>query len=100
MNIILIYAALRPSQTAATRANDDGTYTIFINRNKSTKKQIGGIFHELRHIKQDDFASEEHVALLERLLRNNESSVELLADISFYPRYLCNAEVLMLTGEV
>lgn len=40
---------------ATTAANDDGSYTIFINVNLSDQKRLESYLHELRHISNGDF---------------------------------------------
>lgn len=83
MNINLIYTALRPSQTAVVHANDDGTYTILVNSNKSKQKQIQGVLHELQHINNDDFYTELQADIIERILHNQQLK-EDLDHINFY----------------
>lgn len=83
MNINLIYTALRPSQTAVVHANDDGTYTILVNSNKSKQKQIKGVLHELQHINNDDFYTELQADIIERMLHNQQLK-EDLDHINFY----------------
>lgn len=83
MNINLIYTALRPSQTAVVHANDDGTYTVLINKNKTPEKQKQGVLHELQHIKNNDFYTDLQANLIERLLHNQQLN-EDLDNINFY----------------
>lgn len=83
MNINLIYTKLKPSQTAILHSNDDGTYTILVNSNKSENSQRNGILHEISHIKCNDFSSELHTSLLETMAHAREISDEF-EDINFY----------------
>ncbi len=83
MNINLIYAVLKPTQTAVLHCNDDGTYTILINRNKPRDKQIQGVMHELSHIRNDDFFSDLQVGILENLTHEANNDVDV-SEINFY----------------
>lgn len=83
MNINLIYTKLKPSQTAILHSNDDGTYTILVNSNKSETSQHKGILHEISHIRCNDFSSELHTSLLETMTHAREISDEF-EDINFY----------------
>ena len=40
----------------ATRNNDDGTFTIFLNKNIPENKQFEAYEHEIRHIVEDHFS--------------------------------------------
>lgn len=71
MNVILVFTQLRPSQNAVLHPNDDGSYTILVNTNKCYKKQVDGVFHELRHISNNDFNSDLHADIIERIIRDN-----------------------------
>lgn len=79
MNINLIYAVLKPTQTAVLHCNDDGTYTILINRNKPRDKQMQGMMHELSHINGDDFYSELQAGIIERITHDAD-----LLGVNFY----------------
>lgn len=83
MNINLIYAVLKPTQTAVLHCNDDGTYTILVNVNKPKNQQIRGVMHELSHISNDDFFSELQVGILENLAHEANSDVDV-SEINFY----------------
>lgn len=83
MNINLIYAVLRPTQTAVLHCNDDGTYTILINRNKPRDKQIQGVMHELSHINGDDFYSDLQAGIIENLTHESNNDVDA-SEINFY----------------
>lgn len=88
MNVNLVYTVLRPTQTAIVHHNNDGTYTIFVNSNKSQEKQRQGILHEIQHIKGDDFYSESQANLIERILHNKRPNEDDLKDINFYTHIL------------
>lgn len=85
MNVTLLYAELKPSQTAVVRENEDGSYTILINKNKCPERQIQGVLHELEHIKNDDFNSRLHANMIESLLHSNNLFPDRIAeDVEFY----------------
>lgn len=83
MNINLIYAVLKPTQTAVLHCNDDGTYTILINRNKPRDKQMQGVMHELSHINSDDFYSDLQAGIIERMAHAVECDADV-SGINFY----------------
>lgn len=83
MNVNLVYAELRPSQTAVVHCNDDGTYTILVNVNKPKNQQISGVMHELSHISNDDFFSELQVGILENLTHEANNDIDV-SEINFY----------------
>ena len=81
MNVTLLYAELKPSQTAVVRENEDGSYTILINKNKCPERQIQGVLHELAHIKNDL-----HADMVESLLHNATPCPRVAEDVEFYCR--------------
>lgn len=83
MNVNLVYAELRPSQTAVVHCNDDGTYTILVNVNKPKNQQISGVMHELSHIRNDDFFSDLQVGLIEKMTHAVENDIDV-SEINFY----------------
>ena len=85
MNIVLIYTKLRPTQNAVLTLNDDGTYTILVNRDKPIDVQRKGILHELGHILNDDMFSHANIDLLERMAHAREIEFE---GINFYTHIL------------
>ena len=85
MNIVLIYTKLRPSQNAVLTLNDDGTYTILVNRDKPIDVQRKGILHEIGHILNDDMFSHANIGLLERMAHAREIEFD---GINFYTHIL------------
>lgn len=85
MNIVLIYTKLRPTQIAVLKLNDDGTYTILVNRDKPIDVQRKGILHEIGHILNDDMFSHANIDLLERMAHAREIEFE---GINFYTHIL------------
>lgn len=72
MSINLVYTQLKKTQTAVVCLNDDGSHTIFVNLNKPFDAQRISVLHELGHIKHDDFHSEKHINLIERIAHDRE----------------------------
>ena len=85
MNINLIYIKLRKTQTAILKLNDDGTYTILVNRDKPIDVQRKGILHEIGHILNDDMFSHANIDLLERMAHAREIEFD---GINFYTHIL------------
>lgn len=85
MNIVLIYTKLRQSQNAVLTLNDDGTYTILVNRDKPIDVQRKGILHEIGHILNDDMFSHANIDLLEKMAHAREIEFE---GINFYTHIL------------
>lgn len=85
MNIVLIYTKLRPTQNAVLTLNDDGTYTILVNRDKPIDIQRKGILHEIGHILNDDMFSHANIDLLEKMAHAREIEFE---GINFYTHIL------------
>lgn len=69
MNVTLLYAELKPSQTAVVRENEDGSYTILINKNKCPERQIQGVLH---------------ADMVESLLHNATPCPRVAEDVEFY----------------
>lgn len=72
MSINLIYTQLKKTQTAVVRLNEDGSHSILVNLNKPLDAQRVSVLHELGHIKHDDFHSEKHINLIERIAHDRE----------------------------
>ena len=87
MNVTLFYAELKPSQTAVVRENEDGSYTILINRNKPRDKQIQGVMHELSHINSDDFYSDLQAGIIERITHDAKHDADI-SGFTFYSNVL------------
>lgn len=83
MNVNLIYAELRPSQTAVVHDNLDGSYTILVNSNKPHDKQLKGILHEIAHVRNDDFYSEVQADIIERLAHARKGT-SVMDEINFF----------------
>ena len=58
---------LPPKIYAFVRSNGDGTYTIYLDPNRSREQQIEDYIHELWHILRDDFYNGEPIQKVENL---------------------------------
>ena len=84
MNIVLTYYELPSTVHALTHANDDGSYTILINTNLCHERQMAAVLHELTHIQDNDFTSEEQADLLEKMLHTQNQNVVDLSEFEFF----------------
>lgn len=87
MNINIILVTLPAGINALTTLNDDGTYTIIIDKDLPHSKQITSILHEDSHIQGDDFNCEEHATLLEQM-RHHQLDDTNLEGINFFYHYI------------
>lgn len=87
MNIILIYQQMPFHVRALTHKNDDGSYTIIINKNISTERQKEAVLHELTHIEGNDFSAESQATLLEEMVRQNTDSCDV-GKFNFFYHYV------------
>ena len=53
-DVTFYYAKFPASVRGTTTINDDGTYTVYINKNMSIENQRKTVAHELQHIKRND----------------------------------------------
>lgn len=83
MNIILIYQKLPYHVRSLTRENEDGSYTILINKNISLELQKDAVLHELIHIHGNDFSRDIQADLLEKLLHAQQLAPDL-NDLEFF----------------
>lgn len=72
---------------ALTHKNDDGSYTIIINKNISTKRQKEAVLHELTHIEGNDFSAESQATLLEEMVRKNTEECDV-GKFNFFYHYV------------
>lgn len=87
MNVILIYQKMPFHVRALTHKNDDGSYTIIINKNISTERQKEAVLHELTHIEGNDFSAETQATLLEEMVRRNTDSCDV-GKFNFFYHYV------------
>lgn len=87
MNIILIYQKMPFHIRALTHKNEDGSYTIIINKNISAERQKEAVLHELTHIEGNDFSAESQTTLLEEMVRQNTDSCDV-GKFNFFYHYV------------
>ena len=63
---------------------DIDTHNIYINKNLSHDRMREEIKHELMHIINDDFYLDQHVNLVERMVRMSQLEDGDLNEIDFY----------------
>lgn len=83
VNIVLTYQILPFHIRALTHENEDGSYTILINRNISSERQKEAVLHELTHIKGNDFNRDIQANLLEHMIHAQQTAPDL-QDIQFF----------------
>ena len=71
-SINIVQLAISSDIEGFTKINDDGSYTVIINRNLCERKKKAVLYHELSHIFGDDFNRFEHASVLERMLRQTD----------------------------
>ncbi|MDU3215670.1 MAG: ImmA/IrrE family metallo-endopeptidase [Negativicoccus succinicivorans] len=86
MNIIIVEGILPPNVQAYTRANEDGTYTIFINSHLSPERRRSAVAHELSHIMENDFSADMQANFIEKLVRARHSDTPIYKGFQFYYR--------------
>lgn len=90
MTINIVLLALDSSVQGLTKVNDDGSYTVVINRNFGERRRKDTLYHELAHIIGADFDRPEHAASLERMLhtsnyfRNDADLEKELSGVEFF----------------
>lgn len=68
----------------SSTGEDDGVHNIYIRKNMSIEDMRNEIKHELLHIINDDFYVEQHVNLVETMVRRQELSDDDMEEIDFY----------------
>lgn len=82
----MIYCDL-PHANAVSEECDD-VHNIYINKNLPHDRMREEIKHELMHIINDDFYLNEHVNLVETMVRRQELSDDDMEQINFYSHVL------------
>lgn len=72
----------------SSTGEDDGVHNIYIRKNMSIEDMRNEIKHELLHIINDDFYVEQHVNLVETMVRRQELSDDDMEEIDFYHHVL------------
>ena len=72
------------ANAVSEECEDIDTHNIYINKNLPHDRMREEIKHELMHIINDDFYLDEHVNLVETMVRRQELSDDDMEQINFY----------------
>lgn len=83
----IIYCDLPHANAVAEECEDIDTHNIYINKNLPHGRMREEIKHELMHIINDDFYLDEHVNLVEQMVRRSDIADSELESINFYHHF-------------
>nr|DAR83886.1 MAG TPA: IrrE N-terminal-like domain [Caudoviricetes sp.] len=83
----IIYCDLPYANAVAEECEDIDTHNIYINKNLPHGRMREEIKHELMHIINDDFYLDEHVNLVEQMVRRSDINDSELESIDFYHHF-------------
>ena len=83
----IIYCDLPYANAVAEECEDIDTHNIYINKNLPHGRMREEIKHELMHIINDDFYLNEHVNLVEEMVRRSDINDSELESIDFYHHF-------------
>ena len=83
----IIYCDLPHANAVAEECEDIDTHNIYINKNLPHGRMRKEIKHELMHIINDDFYLDEHVNLVEQMVRRSDIDDSELESIDFYHHF-------------
>ena len=75
-------------EAISSTGEDEGVHNIYIRKNMSIEDMRNEIRHELLHIINDDFHIDQHVNLIEHMVRRKELTDDMLETIDFYHHVL------------
>lgn len=87
MVVNIIYCDLPYANAVAEECEDIDTHNIYINKNLPHGRMREEIKHELMHIINDDFYLDEHVNLVEQMVRRSDIKDSELESIDFYHHF-------------
>lgn len=87
MVVNIIYCDLPYANAVAEECEDIDTHNIYINKNLPHGRMREEIKHELMHIINDDFFLNEHVNLVEQMVRRSDIADSELESIDFYHHF-------------
>lgn len=87
MVVNIIYCDLPYANAVAEECEDLDTHNIYINKNLPHGRMREEIKHELMHIINDDFFLNEHVNLVEQMVRRSDIADSELESIDFYHHF-------------
>ena len=87
MVVNIIYCDLPCVKAISEETEDIDTHNIYINKNLPHGRMREEIKHELMHIINDDFYLDEHVNLVEQMVRRADIDESELESIDFYHHF-------------
>ena len=87
MVVNIIYCDLPHANAVSEECGDIDTHNIYINKNLPHGRMREEIKHELMHIINDDFYLDEHVNLVEQMVRRSDINDSELESIDFYHHF-------------
>lgn len=87
MVVNIIYCDLPCVKAVSEETEDIDTHNIYINKNLHHGRMREEIKHELMHIINDDFFIDEHVNLVEQMVRRSYIDDSELESIDFYHHF-------------
>ena len=87
MVVNIIYCDLPYANAVSEECEDIDTHNIYINKNLPHGHMREEIKHELMHIINDDFYLDEHVNLVEQMVRRSDINDSELENIDFYHHF-------------
>lgn len=87
MVVNIIYCDLPHANAVAEECEDIDIHNIYINKNLPHGRMREEIKHELMHIINDDFYLDEHVNLVEQMVRRSDIDDSELESIDFYHHF-------------
>ena len=84
MIVNIIECDIPSVKAISSTGEDEGVHNIYIRKNMSIEDMRKEIRHELLHIINDDFHIDQHVNLIEHMVRRKELTDEVLEEIDCY----------------
>ncbi len=88
MVVNIIYCDLPSVKAISEETEDIDTHNIYVNKDLPHDKMKLEIKHELSHIINDDFYLDQHVSLVEEMVRRTTIDDVELENINFYHHVL------------
>ena len=87
MIVNVIHCGLPKGKATTTTTDEHGVYVIAVNKDLTGDELRRELAHELRHIINDDFYLDEHVNLVEQMVRRSHIDDSELESIDFYHHF-------------
>ena len=87
MIVNVIHCGLPKGKATTTTTDEHGVYVIAVNKDLTGDELRRELAHELRHIINDDFYLDEHVNLVEQMVRRSHIDDSELENIDFYHHF-------------